>query len=208
MIKNIVFDMGGVLIHYSSSSILSHIPLSEEDEKQLMREMFRSLEWIQLDRDTISEQDAIAAICGRLPEHLHKVVNQVITGWWEFDLHPVEGMEELLSELKSLGCGIYLLSNATLRQPEYFDRIPGSQYFDGQVVSAQCRFLKPQTEIYETLFRDFSLKPEECFFVDDLSINIEGAYCRGMIGEVFDGDIQRLRRALNRAGVPVRVGQN
>ena len=181
MIKNIVFDMGGVLIHYSSSSILSHIPLSEEDEKLLMREMFHSLEWIQLDRGTISEQDAIAAR---------------------------EGMEELLSELKSLGCGIYLLSNATLRQPEYFDRIPGSQYFDGQVVSAQCRFLKPQTEIYETLFRDFSLKPEECFFVDDLSINIEGAYCRGMIGEVFDGDIQRLRRALNRAGVPVRVGQN
>ncbi len=206
MIKNIVFDMGEVLIHYSPRHILGCLPLREADRDLLLREVFHSLEWIQLDRDAISYEDAVAAMCARLPECLHEAVEQVVNGWWNIDLRPVRGMEPLLAELKSMGYGIYLLSNATLRQEEYFDRIPGSRYFDGKIISAQIRLLKPQPEIYEALFRTFSLKPEECFFVDDLSINIEGAYCAGMPGAVFDGDIQRLRRALNQAGVPVSAG--
>ena len=89
------------------------------------------------------------------------------------------------------------------RLPEYFVRFPGSRYFDGRIVSADWRLLKPQHEIYETLFREYGLRPGECFFVDDLNINIEGALCAGMDGTVFDGDMARLRRELHAAGVPV-----
>lgn len=208
MIKNIVFDMGGVLIHYVPRDILSHLPLGEDEKELLMREMFNSMEWIQLDRGTISHRDALISICARLPESLHDAAVRVVNGWWEMELRPMDGMAELIAELKGLGLGIYLLSNATARQPEYFDRIPGSQYFDGRLISAHCKFLKPQHEIYEELFRAFALKPEECFFVDDLNINIEGAFCAGMSGAIFTGDINRLRRALHQAGVPVDVGQN
>ena len=199
MIRNIIFDMGNVLIHYVPEVFLERISVPEEDRPLLLREVFGSVEWIRMDRGSIQEDEAIAAMQARLPQRLRGYVPPLL---------PVEGMAALLEELKGLGYGIYLLSNATVRLPEYFDRIPGSQFFDGKIVSAEWKFLKPQHEIYETLFREYSLKPEECFFIDDLHINIEGALCVGMAGAIFYDDMVRLRRELNSAGIPVKTGQN
>ena len=205
MIKNIVFDMGGVLIHFKPAALLAHFDISPADRDLMLKEAFGSVAWIQLDRGTISAEEALEAMQANLPERLHPVAEELVNGWWKLELRPMEGMEQLLGELKELGYGIYLLSNATVRQPEYFPLIPGSQYFDGQIISAQWKLLKPQHEIYETLLREYGLRAEECFFVDDLNINIEGALCAGMSGTVFDGDAARLRRDLRRAGVPVKT---
>lgn len=205
MIKNIVFDMGGVLIHFNPIRLLSHFDISQADRDLLLKEAFGSVAWIQLDRGTVSAGEALEAINANLPERLHAVAEELIHGWWKLELRPMEGMEPLLKELKELGYGIYLLSNATLRQPEYFPLIPGSRYFDGQIISAQWKLLKPQREIYETLLREYGLRAEECFFVDDLNSNVEGALWAGMSGAVFDGDTARLRRTLRRAGVPVKT---
>ena len=108
-----------------------------------------------------------------------------------------------LAELKGMGYGIYLLSNAGLNHPQYFDRVPGSECFDGRVVSAFYKLLKPQPELYQILLREFSLKAEECFFVDDLNINVEAAELAGMSGCVFRG-VEDLRQRLIQTGIPVR----
>lgn len=207
MIKNIIFDMGGVLIHYDPRHFLDLLGVEAEDKALLMREVFNTVEWFRLDHGTIQEDKAAAAMKGNLPLRLHEAVDRLIT-WWELELRPMEGMEELVGELKALGYGIYLLSNATVRQPEYFDRLPVSRYLDGRFVSAFYRMLKPQYAIYEKMLEEFGLKAEECFFVDDSVANVESACCVGLSGAVFDGDVLRLRQALNRAGVPVKVGQN
>lgn len=102
------------------------------------------------------------------------------------------------------GYGIYLLSNATSTLHQFFDRIPGSECFDGKLVSADVRLLKPQHEIFELLFETFSLRPEECFFIDDNAANIDGAFAVGMPGAVFFRDFARLRRELRAAGVSVK----
>ena len=112
-------------------------------------------------------------------------------------------MAELIKELKNLGYGIYLLSNANRQLPRYFDRIPGAEHFDGRIVSADWLLLKPQKEIYEKLYEVYRLRPEECFFIDDQPANIEGAWCTGMDGAVFDGSLARLRKNLQAAGIPV-----
>lgn len=207
MIRNLIFDMGGVLVHYDPARFIRLLSLEGEDAALLLREVFNTVEWYRMDRGTITEEEALAAMKARLPSRLHAAADRLMV-WWELELRPVEGMGALLRELKELGYGLYLLSNATLRQPEYFDRLPGSQYFDGRLVSAFYRLLKPQHEIYELLLEKFSLRAEECFFVDDSVANVEGAYCAGIGGAVFDGDLPRLRQALNRAGVPVGIGQN
>jgi putative hydrolase of the HAD superfamily len=99
---------------------------------------------------------------------------------------------------------VYLCSNATSTLHQYFDRIPGSECFDGKIVSADVRLLKPQHEIYEKLFETFGLKPEECFFIDDSPLNIDGAYAVGMPAVLFRDDMAKLRADLRAAGVPVR----
>ena len=205
MIKNIVFDMGGVLIHFKPAALLAHFDISPADRDLMLKEAFGSVAWIQLDRGTISAGEALEAMQANLPERLHPVAEELVNGWWKLELRPMEGMEQLLGELKELGYGIYLLSNATLRQPEYFDRIPASRYLDGRMVSAFHQLLKPQHEIFEAMLREFGLRAEECFFVDDSVANVEGAYCAGIAGTVFDGDVPRLRQALNAVGVGVKL---
>ena len=157
-----------------------------------------------MDRGTLSMEDGLNIVCRRLPERLHGPARELTLNWWRRWLLPVEGMADLIRELKELGYGIYLLSNAKADLPQFFDRIPGSEHFDGKVVSADWKLLKPQPEIYETLLREYGLRAEECFFIDDLNINIEGAWFVGMDGAIFDGDRPRLRRSLNAAGVPVK----
>jgi putative hydrolase of the HAD superfamily len=106
-------------------------------------------------------------------------------------------------EIKALGYGVYLCSNATSTANEYFPRIPGSECFEGTVFSADVKLLKPQHEIYELMFETFGLKPDECFFIDDSPTNVDGAYAVGMSGAVFQNDMVRLRTALRTAGIPV-----
>ena len=205
MIRNIIFDMGNVLIQWKPDLFVESLDVPEEDRPLLLREVFGSVEWIQMDRGTLSMEDGLTAICRRLPERLRGPARELTLNWWRRWLLPMEGMADLVLELKELGYGIYLLSNAKSDLPRYFDLIPGSECFDGKIVSADWKLLKPQHEIYETLFREFSLKPEECFFIDDLTLNVEGAYYVGMSGAVFDGDMARLRRKLCDAGIPVRL---
>ncbi len=204
MIRNIVFDMGQVLIYFSPKEYIDRLSVPEEDRPLLLREVFYNIEWTQLDRGSITEEEAVAAICARLPERLHGYVRSLVFDWWKGPLSPVPGMEALLAELKSLGYHLYLLSNAGVCLRKYFPRIPGSQYLDGRVVSSDHLQLKPEREIFRTLFREYSLKPEECFFVDDLFINIEAARFAGMHGTIFRDDVGLLRKELNEAGVPVQ----
>lgn len=209
MIRNLVFDMGNVLIHYIPQVFMDRLGVPAEDQPLLAREVFGSVEWIRMDRGTLGQEEAVAAMEARLPRRLWEYARRLVLGWWlDGPLMPVEGMAVLLEELKGLGYGLYLLSNATVRQPEYFPGIPGSQFFDGAVISAHWKVLKPEREIYEILFREYGLEPSECFFVDDLNINVEGALCAGMDGYIFDGDVGRLRQALCRAGVPVKTGED
>lgn len=207
MIHHIVFDMGQVLIQWRPELLALQLEIPEEDIPPLCGAVFGSVEWVQLDRGTVSKEDALKAMCRELPERLHAAAESLVRDWWKRPLLPVSGMEELIAELKGLGYGIYLLSNASSDLHKYFHRIPGSRYFDGKVVSADWKLLKPQHEIYETLFREYGLKPEECFFIDDLPSNLEGARYAGMDGAVFDGDLSRLRRSLNAAGVPVTLSK-
>ena len=203
MIRNIVFDMGQVLIRWRPEEILERFDLSQEEKTMLLQELFWSPEWIAQDRGIITEADMIARVSARLPETLHGTVEEVIKAWYVWHLTPMPGMAELVRKLKEKGYGIYLLSNASTALRGYFPRIPGSECFDGLMVSAEEKLLKPQHEIYERLYERFGLVPEQCVFIDDSPANIEGAMLTGMQGIVFRGDTERLRRELRALGIMV-----
>ena len=87
-----------------------------------MREVFRDREWVQLDRGTLTEEEALELICKRLPERLHGAAEELVCGWWKRPLLPVPGMAELIAGLKQAGYGIYLLSNASILTAVSFRR--------------------------------------------------------------------------------------
>ena len=204
MIKNILFDMGNVLIYFDRNLFMDRLGLEEADKKLLTRELFLSLEWVRMDRGSLVEPQAVESICRRLPERLHDAAEKLVSHWDE-PLIPVPGMYELIRELKSAGYGIYLLSNASLRQHEYWPRIEASQFFDGTLISADEGLMKPQPEIYRLILERFGLKAEESFFIDDLPSNIEGAFYCNMPGAVFYNDVAKLRQDLRNAGVNIHA---
>ena len=66
MIRNILFDMGNVLIYFDRKAFMDRLGVSEEDKKLLMREVFLSVEWVRMDRGSMVEADAVASCCTRL----------------------------------------------------------------------------------------------------------------------------------------------
>lgn len=202
MIRNILFDMGQVLIRFDQDYFIRRLGVTGEDVGLLMREVFRSVEWVRMDRGSLTEAEAKTSICARLPEHLHDAAEKLIC-MWDRPILEVPGMYELVEELKEKGYGIYLLSNASFRQHEYWPRIPASRFFDGKLISADVKVIKPQPEIYRLCLEKFGLEAESCFFIDDAPANIEGALCCGIAGAVFHGDAKLLRQQLRSAGIDV-----
>ena len=94
MIRNLVFDMGNVLIQWKPNLFVEALGVPEEDRAFLLREVFGSVEWIQMDRGTLSFEDGLAAICRRLPERLHASARELTLDWWRRWLLPVEGMAD------------------------------------------------------------------------------------------------------------------
>lgn len=202
MIKNIVFDMGNVLLWFDRDRFLDAVGAEGEDRKILMNNVYLSVEWARMDRGSMTEAEAAASMCTHVPERLHEKVH-LLVDQWDRPIYPVEGMAQLVRDLKTAGYGIYLLSNASYRQHEYWPRVPGSKFFDGTLISADVKLVKPGREIYDLLCSKFSLKPEECVFIDDSAANIEGAEVAGMRGIVFHGEADEAREKLRALGVNV-----
>lgn len=201
MIKNIIFDMGGVLIRWEPMELLKQFGAKPEDLEMLYREIFKELDWIMLDAGLLDEAEAEANIARRLPEEYRELLHKLIWSW-DDPISPMPGTAELVKELKEKGYGLYLLSNASRRQPEYWPRVPGHEYFDDVMVSAFEQKTKPHYSIYACAMERFGLRKEECVFIDDTSRNILAAKLFGMEGIVFF-DAEDLRKKLRKLGVDV-----
>ena len=202
MIRNILFDMGNVLIRFDRDYFITRLGITGEDKTLLMREVFQSVEWVRLDHGTLREPEALESICARLPRRLHDAADKLVS-MWDRPILPIEGMPELVRELKEKGYRLYLLSNASVRQHEYWPRVPGWDLFEGKIISADEKVMKPDPQFFRIALDRFGLAPEECFFVDDSAPNVEAALCCGIPGAVFHGDAGLLRRQLRAAGVNV-----
>ncbi len=202
MIKNFVFDMGEVLIHFDIRAFADRYDITEEDKELVLREVFwGNANWSLNDWGRIDEAEVARRACERLPKHLHEAAWGLATRWFD-PLIPVEGMADLVRRVKKAGYGVYLLSNAGVRHSEYWNKIPGSEYFDGIVVSAYEKLVKPQPEIYKVLLERFKLVPEECLFVDDREINLAGAAICGMQSVAFRS-AEDFEKSLRELGIVV-----
>lgn len=198
MIENIIFDMGNVLMNFRPLTTLKRYLPREEDVALTYKALFEQ-DWQGLDDGSKTEEEVAAAACAVLPAHLHPAVRAFMEHWPE-DMPPIAPMWDLVRELKAKGCGLYLLSNAGLAFHTYSKRTPGFELFDGMVISADERCVKPNPRIYQILLERYALPAETCLFIDDLAANIEGARALGIAGIRFDGE-RMLRYELKALGI-------
>lgn len=200
MIKNIIFDMGGVLIDYNPEKTLYGM-FDKETADILLKEIFRNPVWSDKDRGIIAPAEIMQNAKSNIPEEVFEKVCEMVDNFYPY-MPPFEKMYGLVETLKSKGFGIYLLSNASSDFHERRSGIPALSLFDGVIISADYKLLKPEKEIYEKLYETFSLKPEECFFIDDVQANIDGAAATGMQGHCYHhGDLDILIRDMQERNI-------
>jgi putative hydrolase of the HAD superfamily len=200
MIKNIVFDLGNVLISFKPAEYLEKNNYPENVKEKILTDIFGSKEWQLLDSGDISTADAIKGIS--LKSNLNKEEIDHIFNLRTDLMFPLDQNVKVLPELKKRGFKLYFLSNFPI---DIFEEIRSGyyffKYFDGGIISAEAKASKPDFRIYDTLLERYSLVPEECLFIDDIEINVRAAEERGMKGLVTYGRLgieDEIERALDR----------
>lgn len=202
-IKNIVFDMGNVLLDYSPENCLGNYFPDEDDFALVKRVIWASGDWDKLDAGQLTDDEALARWLAVLPARLHEPTREMFLTWHE-RMPPIDGMTEFVRELKANGYRCYLLSNASLRFPLYKDTYEVLTLLDGHFVSSFYRMAKPDPAIYRKLFETFSLDPAECFFVDDREVNVNASRSVGMRAYQHKTyDIEALRTAMREEGIRI-----
>mgnify|MGYP002801214422 FL=1 len=191
--KNIVFDFGNVIGKFDGHYILRQFCSSEQDLELLFDVIFSG--WGELDKGTVDYNENIENVVRRVPARLEDTVRSFFRGWPEHII-PIRQTADFIRELKDRKVPIYLLSNAPTYFAEWAQRIDTLRLFDGIVFSAPLKMAKPEPEIYQYLFRTYDLKPEECFFIDDLEKNIRAAKEAGMDGIIFTGSIDEVKEKI------------
>lgn len=187
MIRNVVLDMGNVLLDFNPEVSLD-LYCSSEEEKQIIRnELFHGPEWLMGDKGEIKDKDRFDLVKPRVPEEHHAALRNCADNW-TICMTPLPGARDFCERIKDKGMNIYVLSNASDTFYDYFPKFLPLEFFNGVFVSSNYLMLKPDVEIYKTFLKEYDLKPEECLFVDDMEYNVEGARKAGMNAIRFNGD--------------------
>lgn len=201
MIKNIIFDFGNVLFEWNQDEIITNYSNDKEEQEILKNVIFKSDEWFKLDDGSMEYQEIIPLFKEKLPTNLKSKVEEIMSTW--YTKMPInQEICDLIKELKENNYKIYALSNTHIPVYEYVKKLEIGKYFDGFLISAVEKMMKPNEEIYYRLFEKFNLVPQECFFIDDSEKNILASRKCGMEGYVFNiKDFQKLKDKLRKDNI-------
>ena len=129
-IKNIIFDMGNVLLDYDPEVCLDYFLEKEADRAIIRRELFEGPEWEQGDLGRLTDLERFYKVRERVPERLHGALKSCAVDW-TMCMRPVQGMKEFCDRQKEEGRRLYVLSNASSSFYDYFPRFADFSYFDG-----------------------------------------------------------------------------
>ncbi len=181
-IKNLVFDIGSVLVDFRYRDYMKDKGFPEEIIDFFDGNIVLSPLWLTLDSAENTQSQVIEKWKEQYPD-MAKWIELFFTDAKEM-VAPYADTYEWLSSYKKMGYRIFLLTNYP---DELFDLHKEHTFsfmdlVDGYIVSAKVKACKPQDEIYDTLFRTYQLKANECVFLDDREENVKGADRNGMYG--------------------------
>lgn len=179
-VRNVVFDFGGVLVNWRPQEIIDSFYAEPHLREALRTHAFQHADWLDMDRGTLDEASVVrrcALRMARSETEMRALFDHVRAA-----LTPIEPTVALLRELRQRkGLKLYGLSNMSEAIFAYLDgRHDFFKLFDGIVVSAAVKLLKPEREIYEHLRDRFELDFDESVFIDDLARNVESARSVGL----------------------------
>jgi putative hydrolase of the HAD superfamily len=179
MVKNAIFDLGGVVIEWNPDRVLENYYVDTQVRAKMKAQMFQHPDWLEMDRGTMQEAELLARLgmrTGRPAQELHGLFDAV-----RESLHTKPDTVALLEKLHQRGVPLYCLSNISTDIFEFLrDRHSFWGVFSGIVISGDLKMIKPEPEIFEFLLQRYGLSAPETVFIDDNAPNIEAARALGM----------------------------
>ena len=199
MIKNVIFDVGKVLVEYDPDSYMERLGFDLKTRQAVNQAMFQNPLWEESDRGKLSTEELLEKFIFNDKEYKEEITKAYQTVGNTIELFPYS--VAWIKELKQRGYRVYILSNyAEITYEQTKEEMEFLPYVDGAVFSFQCKWIKPEREIYEELCRKYSIEPRESVFLDDRLENIEQARNLGFFGiqfESYEQAVKELERILN-----------
>lgn len=193
MIKNIIFDIGGVLLEYNPKTYLDKFNIEESKRKELNNIIFHNQKWRDCLNGFINNEKLINYLGKENPKYKNEIEQILSKDNLKYMLPPKQDMIEYYKSLKRKGYKIYLCSNITECTYDYIkDNFEIIQIADGGIFSCFEHISKPNIEIYQNLMRKYQINVSESIFIDDTNKNIISASRIGLKTILFN-DIEQLK---------------
>lgn len=198
-IKNIIFDVGQVLVDYDWETYLDSFGFEPAKRERIAKVTFQSPVWDERDRG-LYEEDVYLKQFQELDPEDAEDIEKVIRGTGG-TIHKRPYADTWVKYLKSKGYHVYILSNYSSYMLDHTKKeLTFRREMDGEVFSCYAKQLKPDAEIYQIILNKYQLKPEECVFIDDRSENCRGAQEQGIHTICFK-DFKQVTADLEKLGV-------
>lgn len=171
--KNIVFDLGGVVVDWNPERLMQEYTGGPEMPVALFKKGFFQEFWPDYDRGLMDQV--------KIVKEMSMFAGRSYAECWDFvefikhSLRNIPETVQLIRELSARGYRLFCLSNMSVEFYDYLKEREVFRYFEGQIISALEHVIKPEKEIYEILIHRYGLKPAESLFIDDLQINVASA---------------------------------
>lgn len=185
MIKNIIFDIGGVINNWEINDLISHFTNNDDEKKLLLDYVYNAPEWAKeglFDKGLITHDEFSLKVQERTNHVNDELIHNFIMNYYKF-FYINPKVCDLMMDLKEKGYKVYVLSNISdyiiskMNCHELFlDKI------DGYVLSYIEQEIKPYENIYDILLSRYNLIPEESLFIDDMEENVVTANKLGIKG--------------------------
>lgn len=184
MIQTLIFDLGNVLLFFDHEKMYSQIAHAAALTPENVKKILFTEQWgVRFERGEANGRDLYKRFCDEAGSELDfSLLAHAVSDIF----HPNEPLISLLETFKNRGRRLLLLSNTneihfTFAQKNF----PFLQLFDRYILSYEVGALKPEKKIYEAAANAANCPLENCLFIDDLKINVEGALACGMPAHHF-----------------------
>ena len=185
-IKNIVFDLGGVLITLDRSEAVKRFKeMGLENAEELLNAYHQKGIFLELEEGTLSLDEFYEAVRKEAGKFVSK--ETIDQGWMGFMKDVPEYKMVMLEELRRKGYRLFLLSNTNPVIMDWAHSTTFSpqgksidEYFDKLYLSYEIGCTKPNPKIFQFMFNDSGIIPSESLFIDDGKANVEMGKQLGM----------------------------
>lgn len=194
MIKNIILDIGNVLLSFKPKEYFTKVLGDEKKSEEIIGHMLGSDVWKEYDLGNYTLKNVEDNLKSIMPQYTEEI--ELILSNWTKMLEPITYTMEKMEEWKQQGYGIYLLSNLNKEADEYIqEHFNFYEKADGMVLSYKVHLAKPDTRMYAHICDKYNLQPSECLFIDDCLDNVLSAITFG-IASIHFKDVEQVKHDL------------